>query len=243
MARPTTARWTLPLTALLFVNTVLVALAARQVGLIPEPTAAMAEGSVVIAEALTPDEASAATEPRLVTSAAPPNDEAGSADVGTTQGAEWTFGEFALTIDTPGTAVANAGDVPSEPTRQPSAAGPADAIPAPGASQEDQPPCQHEFLTFVNPPAAGGVVHFVIDGEVISLAPGELYRLPVADERLVEFHRGDAFGDAEHCCQFGAYVFAVGDTGWTLGEVGGSLAARLLKICRPIAARTEANSD
>jgi hypothetical protein len=110
------------------------------------------------------------------------------------------------------------------------AAGPA------GAPSSEQPKqIAQEMLVVINPPTTGGVVHFLLDGEIVSLAPGELARVLAKESRLVQFHRGDDFGDEELRLVTGVYAFAVSERGWTLAEAETAFAARLLEVCRPVA--------
>jgi hypothetical protein len=91
------------------------------------------------------------------------------------------------------------------------------------------------MLIFINPPATGGVVHFLLESEVISLGPGELARVLGKGSRLVQFHRGDEFGDEQLRAEAGVFAFAVSDRGWTLAEADDAVAARLLQVCKPLA--------
>jgi hypothetical protein len=89
-------------------------------------------------------------------------------------------------------------------------------------------------LVIVNPPQSGGPIHFAIDGAVCTLLPGEYHRLPGADRRRIEYHRGDDFDYAQHELAEGVHQFSVSDSGWTLVIVEREQASRLIEICRAI---------
>ena len=122
------------------------------------------------------------------------------------------------------TAGSNSGAV--EP---PPAAAPATEVEGPLPEQEADP-CRG--LTLVNPPMSGGVVHFVVDGVVCSLQPGEYQQLAALGQRRIQFHRGDDFGDADYRLCSGAFLFQVEEDGWELWPTEDSDAHRLLQICR-----------
>jgi hypothetical protein len=116
---------------------------------------------------------------------------------------------------------------------------PAPIDPASAGSATDDPPLlpRNELpsLVIVNPPQSGGPIHFAIDGTVCTLLPGEYHRLPVAESRHVEYHRGDEFDYAQHELTEGVHQFTVGETGWTLILVERDKATRLIETCRAIA--------
>jgi hypothetical protein len=114
--------------------------------------------------------------------------------------------------------------LPAEPT-------PAPTQPAPAELPRNEVPA----LVIVNPPQSGGTVHLAVDGVVTTLLPGEYVRLPGADSRRVEYHRGDDFDYAEHELAEGVHQFQVGDAGWTLVLVERDKVTRLLETCRAIA--------
>ena len=71
-------------------------------------------------------------------------------------------------------------------------------------------------LRLVNPSETDGVVYYAVDGESFSLSPGEYHELAPTAECVVEFHRGGDFGYAKLNLTAGDYLFAVGETGWSL---------------------------
>lgn len=77
----------------------------------------------------------------------------------------------------------------------------------------DFDPC---ILEIVNPAETNGPVHFVIDGAVHTLLPGESRQWLALSERLVEFHRGDDFGDTSCQIERGTWRFQVAEAGWEL---------------------------
>lgn len=87
-----------------------------------------------------------------------------------------------------------------------------DSVP-PLAPMPDFDPC---ILEIVNPAETNGPVHFVIEGAVHTLLPGESRQWLALSERLVEFHRGDDFGDIAYHVERGTWRFQVTDTGWEL---------------------------
>lgn len=83
-------------------------------------------------------------------------------------------------------------------------------LPAP---MPDFDPC---LLEITNPAETNGAVHFVIEGAVHTLLPGETRQWTACSQRLVEFHRGDDFGDAVCAVNRGTWRFQVSETGWEL---------------------------
>ncbi len=71
-------------------------------------------------------------------------------------------------------------------------------------------------LVLHNPSYNGGAVHFVVDGEVVSLQPSEYRDLGVQGPRRIEFHRGGEFGFTELTLADGEYAFHVTRNGWDL---------------------------
>ena len=92
-------------------------------------------------------------------------------------------------------------------------------------------------VVIINPPTTGGVVHFTVDGTVISLLPAEYHRLDGGRDRHVVFHRGDDREDCQRVISEGVYVFDVGDLGWELTQPTTDVANRLLSTCRAIATK------
>lgn len=95
-----------------------------------------------------------------------------------------------------------------EPT-QPS--GSADAPPA-----KADPPA----LVLANSSESPVPFHFVLDDQVMTLAPGETLRLPVSGPRKLQFHRGGEFGEAERELESGEFEFRVTRQGWRLLSTG-----------------------
>jgi hypothetical protein len=83
----------------------------------------------------------------------------------------------------------------------------------PPAPMPDFDPC---LLEITNPPETNGPVHFVIEGEVQTLLPGETRQWTAFSQRLVEFHRGEDFGDARCTVDRGTWRFQVSEDGWEL---------------------------
>ena len=77
----------------------------------------------------------------------------------------------------------------------------------------DFDPC---ILEIVNPLETNGPVHFVIEGAVHTLLPGETRQWLALGQRNVEFHRGDEFGDATYVVERGTWQFQVSEAGWEL---------------------------
>jgi hypothetical protein len=71
-------------------------------------------------------------------------------------------------------------------------------------------------VLLVNPEETGGPVHFVVEGVIHTLQPGEQHLLGSGGTWKVEFDRGNNFGDALHVVDFGTWRFQVGDQGWAL---------------------------
>jgi hypothetical protein len=67
-----------------------------------------------------------------------------------------------------------------------------------------------------NPFGTGGVVRFLVNGELFSLGPGESRHLDFPGPWFIQFHRGGDFGDAEYTVGEGVYAFRVTEAGWDL---------------------------
>jgi len=80
-------------------------------------------------------------------------------------------------------------------------------------------PLSVQALVLANPAESGGTIHYLVDGEVFSLHPGETHRLEPGKPYTVEFHRGGSFGDAVRTLERGRYEFVVGPQGWKLNAV------------------------
>jgi hypothetical protein len=81
------------------------------------------------------------------------------------------------------------------------------------ADVAELPPAE---LVLVNPLENGGVVLFLVDGEMFSLSPGESQNWPADRDRQIAFHRGESFGDFRTMLRNGHYTFRVGAQGWEL---------------------------
>jgi hypothetical protein len=73
-------------------------------------------------------------------------------------------------------------------------------------------------LELVNPPETSGRVHFVVDGVIHTLVPGERRKFVAICPRKIEFHRGDDFGDLAYTVERGTWQFQVSEKGWELVE-------------------------
>lgn len=72
-------------------------------------------------------------------------------------------------------------------------------------------------VSIANPTSSGGQVSFIVDGDrEITLAPGETKTLDDAQEYVVEFDRGEAYGTTRIVLADGSYEFAVTSSGWDL---------------------------
>jgi hypothetical protein len=98
---------------------------------------------------------------------------------------------------------------------------PLEAQPSPAADTVSEappppPPAQPPSLVLINPPSNGGEVHFLVDGRVVTLRPGESRQLAGGPTWRVHFHRGAHFGEALHVVSQGSYSFRVSARGWEL---------------------------
>jgi hypothetical protein len=80
-------------------------------------------------------------------------------------------------------------------------------------------------VTLLNPVKTGGTVHYLLNGEVRSLRPGDKQELPSGRSWRVRFHRGADFGEAEYTPANGLYEFQVTEHGWDLSRTSGTAAA------------------
>jgi hypothetical protein len=224
MLATATRLWAIPLTAVLSVNILLVGVAFRHVGAAAEteqlvsdaPSAATPTGTTS-----NPSEALAQPSPSETLAVAAPTTDSGLFAEGDLAGSPVVdaWGDESATVVSP----VVIGNLPNLTASEIAA----------DAARVDEPNSDLNSLILINPPATGGVVHFVVDGQVLSLAPGELRRLPAGVVRRVQFHRGGKFGDADQRCQSGVFAFSVNEHGWSLGEIDGQAAGRLLKLCVP----------
>ncbi len=105
------------------------------------------------------------------------------------------------------------------------------AAPAPPANQSDLPKTlpapQPAFPPTVvaSPPTAltirnarenEGPVSFLVNGRVCELQPGEAHEFAAGTSWIVQFHRGESFGNAEQTLGPGVFHFVVTDQGWDL---------------------------
>jgi hypothetical protein len=106
--------------------------------------------------------------------------------------------------------------------------------PIPGIARSDDSAAMliNSGLVIINPPATGGIVHYIVDGEVCSLLPTEYHRFAGDQTKKVVFHKGDDFPDATETIAAGVFVFLVTDDGWELKRADFGTGLRLLKICR-----------
>jgi len=61
-----------------------------------------------------------------------------------------------------------------------------------------------------------GEVHYLLNSQVVSLAPGESRELPGPGPWNLRFHRGGDFGESTVTLYGGNYDFAIGETGWNV---------------------------
>jgi hypothetical protein len=72
-------------------------------------------------------------------------------------------------------------------------------------------------VSIANPSSSGGQVSFIVDGDrEITLSPGETKTLDDAQDYVVEFDRGEAYGTTRIVLADGSYEFAVTPSGWDL---------------------------
>jgi hypothetical protein len=87
----------------------------------------------------------------------------------------------------------------------------------PAASQPVNPADDESRLVIENPRETGGMVRFLVDGNVASLRPGESLTLRAGATRI-QFHRGDDFENVDVEISHGTYQFSPTKTGWTLSR-------------------------
>ena len=88
-----------------------------------------------------------------------------------------------------------------------------ESTPAMANPAEDQ-----SGLMILNPISNGGSVTLLIDGDPVTLGPGEKQILSGNRQHAILFHRGGDFGNASHIVAEGEYHFAVTQQGWALVE-------------------------
>lgn len=87
----------------------------------------------------------------------------------------------------------------------------------PAATQLIKPANDPSRLVIENPPETGGIVRFLVDGNVSALRPGESLTLRAGATRI-QFHRGDDFDNVDVELSGGAYQFRPTKTGWILSQ-------------------------
>ncbi len=83
------------------------------------------------------------------------------------------------------------------------------------APDEIEPVISASELVLANSALNRGTIGFVLDGQVISLQPGQARRFP-AGQRTLQFHRGGQFGAARQVVSYGIYGFEATSEGWKL---------------------------
>ena len=92
------------------------------------------------------------------------------------------------------------------------------ALPSPTPDLSNDPPTKQP--TIINETAkAGFPVTFTVNGEIVTLAPGESRELPGGDSWVVAFDRGGNFGEARVVLYTGSHRFDVSSQGWQLIDV------------------------
>ena len=101
----------------------------------------------------------------------------------------------------------------------------------PATTSDDHPPAMQALVDLPprtelrNPPGTGGEIRFLVDGTIYTLGAGSTLEFPGEQPRLVQFHRGDDFGNAERTLHPGVFEFHVTEQGWELrrAEEGANL--------------------
>ncbi|MCA9186285.1 MAG: hypothetical protein R3E01_23540 [Pirellulaceae bacterium] len=75
---------------------------------------------------------------------------------------------------------------------------------------------ESEDVTIRNDELSPVAVSFLLDGEIVTLQPGESRIVPAGSDYVVRFDRGDDFGPALESVSAGEHVFAVDEHGWRL---------------------------
>ncbi len=71
-------------------------------------------------------------------------------------------------------------------------------------------------VAIVNPVSTRGDVLFMLNGSIVSLAPGESHQVENTDPVFVQFHRGEQHGYGEYALARGVYSFRITADGWDL---------------------------
>lgn len=75
-----------------------------------------------------------------------------------------------------------------------------------------------DALILANPEENGGPVHYLLDGVVQTLNPGEKRVLVAGQTHRIRFDRGGGFGTQDLTVAKGVYHFSVSEQGWSLGR-------------------------
>jgi len=87
----------------------------------------------------------------------------------------------------------------------------------PAVTQPVNPVDDESRLVIENPRQTGGMIRFLVDGNLATLRPGESLTLQAGATRI-QFHRGDDFENADVEISHGTYRFHPTKTGWTLSR-------------------------
>lgn len=97
-----------------------------------------------------------------------------------------------------------------------------DSQPSPLSATESLPAATQPYslndeprLILENPADSGGLVRYLVDGEIEALRPGESQQLRAGESKII-FHRGGNFGTAVEVLREGRYQFRATQNGWTL---------------------------
>jgi hypothetical protein len=77
-------------------------------------------------------------------------------------------------------------------------------------------PPPRQALTLRNLRDNGGPVRLLVNGRICELGPGEAHEFTNEPAWVVQFHRGEDFGDEQRTLTGGSYDFIVTDQGWAL---------------------------
>ena len=91
--------------------------------------------------------------------------------------------------------------------------------PCPHRSLHSHPPSWHRrppHSPFATRSENEGPVSFLVNGRVCELQPGEAHEFAAGTSWIVQFHRGESFGNAEQTLGPGVFHFVVTDQGWDL---------------------------
>ena len=88
-----------------------------------------------------------------------------------------------------------------------------------GVGDSGQETSEDLDAVLLNPSETGGAVHYLVNGKIYSLEPGETHNLGSGDSFYIQFHRGEDFGNAEYTLVSGTYAYQVTEDGWDLQDV------------------------